>query len=354
MRNEQPDHVPAVPDLWQMIPIRLSGRPSWEILVHQDPPLWKARMDAHRFFGVDALFAIPVPMSEPRVTIVHESEEQMIARDFTLDDGERNWSPYAIVYRRHEPSARVRAATIGLPDSHEDFRVITPNYAAYGKDYLDDARAFVGNDGVVAPMISLPSLPLWEEEILRYYDEREAVRKEMQNRGQHMMRQLETILSWGPDAVMIGNSGLMISNPPEIFQELGLEWLKSATALTKKHGVPSFVHCCGPERALVEIAATETDLDCIEPLEPPPMGDCNLHEIKRSFGDRLALKGNLHTTEVMLRGTAAEVEDACKAAIDAAAAGGGFILSTGDQTPRDTPDETIRIMQRVAETYGRY
>ena len=41
-------------------------------------------------------------------------------------------------------------------------------------------------------------------------------------------------------------------------------------------------------------------------------------------------------------------------AIDDAAAGGGFILSTGDQTPRDTPDENIHTMQRVAETYGRY
>jgi len=56
----------------------------------------------------------------------------------------------------------------------------------------------------------------------------------------------------------------------------------------------------------------------------------------------------------MLFGTVAQVEDACKKAIDDAAAGGGFILSTGDQTPRDVPDENIFAMKRIAQEYGRY
>ena len=47
------------------------------------------------------------------------------------------------------------------------------------------------------------------------------------------------------------------------------------------------------------------------------------------------------------------VESALEA-IDDAGEGGGFVLSTADQTPRDTPDENIIAMQRVAETYGKY
>ncbi|HUT33160.1 MAG TPA: hypothetical protein VNE39_06765 [Planctomycetota bacterium] len=39
---------------------------------------------------------------------------------------------------------------------------------------------------------------------------------------------------------------------------------------------------------------------------------------------------------------------------DDAAAGGGFILSTGDQCGRDTPDENILAMLEVARDYGRY
>ena len=84
------------------------------------------------------------------------------------------------------------------------------------------------------------------------------------------------------------------------------------------------------------------------------MGDCNLAEIKKLYGDKLILKGNLHTTDVMLDGTPDDVIEASKKAIDDAAEGGGFILSTGDQCGRDTPFENIHAMVETARTYGKY
>ena len=37
------------------------------------------------------------------------------------------------------------------------------------------------------------------------------------------------------------------------------------------------------------------------------MGDCDLAELKRDFGHKLGLMGNLHTTDVMLRGSVKDV-----------------------------------------------
>jgi len=76
--------------------------------------------------------------------------------------------------------------------------------------------------------------------------------------------------------------------------------------------------------------------------------------LKKLYGGRISLMGNLHTTDIMLRGTVDEVERAAKQAIDDAGAGGGFILSTGDQCGRDTPLENNRKMVQVCSTYGRY
>jgi uroporphyrinogen decarboxylase len=104
----------------------------------------------------------------------------------------------------------------------------------------------------------------------------------------------------------------------------------------------------------VKILAEETDLTVVDPLEIPPMGNCDLAELKRLYGDKLTLKGNLHTTEVMLRGSADDVIAAGKKAIDDAGEGGRFILSTGDQCGRDTPDENLRAMVETARTYGKY
>jgi uroporphyrinogen decarboxylase len=84
------------------------------------------------------------------------------------------------------------------------------------------------------------------------------------------------------------------------------------------------------------------------------MGDCNLAELKRLYGKKLTLKGNLHTTAVMLRGSVADVRRASRQAIDDARAGGRFILSTGDQCGRDTPDANLRAMIETAREYGRY
>lgn len=116
----------------------------------------------------------------------------------------------------------------------------------------------------------------------------------------------------------------------------------------------SHVHSCGPEKALVRTMAEETGLTVIDPLEEPPMGDCDLVELKRLYGSKLTLKGNLHTTRIMLQGTTQDVTTASRKAINDAAEGGRFILSTGDQCGRDTPFENLRAMIETARTYGKY
>ncbi len=55
----------------------------------------------------------------------------------------------------------------------------------------------------------------------------------------------------------------------------------------------------------------------------------------------------------VLRGRPEDVAAAAPKAIDDAVAGGRFILSTGDQCGRDTPDENLRAMIETARTYGR-
>ena len=68
----------------------------------------------------------------------------------------------------------------------------------------------------------------------------------------------------------------------------------------------------------------------------------------------IVLKGNLHTTNTMLLGSADFVAETSRRAIDDGARGGRFILSTGDQCGRDTPDENLFAMIETARTYGRY
>jgi uroporphyrinogen decarboxylase len=187
-----------------------------------------------------------------------------------------------------------------------------------------------------------------------YYDSPELIEELRELHEHRVLKETEICLDQKPDFLLLGGSGTITLQSPEIARKLTLPTLKKVTRMAKEAGIPTMLHSCGKEYALVKMCAEETDLNCINPLEPPPMGDCEMGKIKEEFGDRLALMGNLHTTDVMLLGTPMVVQHAAKKAIDDAAKGGGFILSTGDQCGRDTPDENILKMVEVAKTYGRY
>ncbi|HHN47310.1 MAG TPA: hypothetical protein ENN09_07695 [Planctomycetes bacterium] len=157
-----------------------------------------------------------------------------------------------------------------------------------------------------------------------------------------------------PDFLCVGGSGTLVYQTVEIFRQLAFPAVKRAVELAAAAGFPTHVHSCGPEKALVKIMAEETALTVIDPLEIPPMGDCDLAELKRLYGSKIVLKGNIHTTSVMLKGSQDDVAAAARKAIDDAAHGGRFILSTGDQCGRDTPHENLKALVDTARTYGKY
>lgn len=367
MRNGQPDCVPVAPDTSNMIPCRLTGKPFWDIYLWQDPPLWQAYGECAKHFGFDGWQpAVPVALPEEeaaaanqppwREAIVARTAQFLVTRRHAEINGRQHWTQACTVYYPDNPPTwGVPPAKVGLsgadPDTWED---VEPRTHYPGTTALAAARRQMGDGGVVGVAVGLPGLGLAPESMYEYYDNRQAVIRRCEQTHRAVVKRTEALVKLDLDLILIGVSGFMISNPRPIFRELALATLKEVTAICRRAGVVSQIHCCGPEYDLVKLAAEESDLDNINPLEVPPMGDCDLRRIKREFGRKLSLMGNLHTTEVMLRGTPEDVIRASKQAIDDAGEGGGFILSTGDQCGRDTPDANLHAMVETARTYGRY
>jgi len=223
------------------------------------------------------------------------------------------------------------------------------------------AREDLGDDGVVGLCVSLPTLLTHfrqptEGAFYDYYDHNDLLDSYINEWTDHLVDVANAIVASGlkPDFVFFPNSGMLTLQSLDIMTEYSVPALKKLTKIFKDAGIITSLHSCGKERAIVEIAVLETDLDCIDPLEIAPMGDCDLAEIKSLFGDKLALKGNLHTTEVMLRMDAKGVEVEARNCLEIGMPGGGFILATGDQCGRDTPPENIFKLVEVCERYGRY
>jgi uroporphyrinogen decarboxylase len=367
LKNEKPDRVPAAPDISNMVPCRLTGKPFWDIYLHGDPPLWRAHLSANRHFGFDAWFYrghVDLEIEHTN-TISHrivERTDDRIVQETTTRNRLGTLTTETIYFVADSPWR----VTKPIKDPLRDVPVFIESMGrvtGYRTDSLEEMRREIGGEFALGMGgLRYPGFQYWVnlfdgglEQIIDVHAEHpELLRDLAQAEHKRNLTVLEYSLENDPDYLFLGASGSLTMASPSLFREYGLETLRAITRRAAERSVPTLLHSCGRAWELVRMAAEETELSCINPLEPPPMGDCTLGEVKRSFGDRLALMGNLHTTDVMLRGTRETVLEASRKAIEDAGENGGFILSTGDQCGRDTPDENLFAVVEATERYGRY
>ena len=365
LHGKVPDCVPCCPDISNMVPARLTGKPFWDIYVYKNPPLWKAHIDAIKYFDMDGGFELYDfgdmfgDIEQKGITrIVHRNDDgSFVTQEYYAETGK--WSRHIKVHTANNPPAYdVLPEKIGLsaePSTWEDIENVRE--WPKGMELWKLARQELGDHGVIGVFCGASTCVLSSpEDIYSYYDNPDFWRERIHERLCYLEKRMEKIARMDPlpDFIFCGGSGSLIFQTPDILRELALPVLKRATEMAYDIGIPTFAHSCGPEKELVAMAVEETKLTIIDPLEIPPMGDCDLANLKKRFGDKIVLKGNLHTTDVMLHGSVDDVITASKKAIDNAGHGGGFILSTGDQCGRDTPDKNIHAMIDTARTYGKY
>ncbi|MCK4885729.1 MAG: hypothetical protein KAS96_00010 [Planctomycetes bacterium] len=365
LRGEIPDRVPVSPDISNMVPARLTGKPFWDIYVHQDPPLWKAYIDAVKYFGIDGgieLYSFgnmfgDEPETETRIVKRDNENSSFVTQSYYPQT--ETWDKYVEVHTAGNPPATlVKPAIMGLPDIPNQWEPIE-NVKQWptGFELWKLIKAEMGDSGIIGMCSGMTTCLLQTpDDVYEYYENPSTFHQKAEQMLETVKRRLKIIADSDvkPDFLFCGASGSLILQSPDILRELVLPALKETTRLAAEMGIPTHIHSCGPEKELVKIAVEETDLTIIDPLEISPMGDCDLAYLKKHYGDKIILKGNLHTTDIMLNGSVQDVISASKKAIDDAAKGGRFILSTGDQCGRDTPDENIRAMIETAKTHGQY
>jgi uroporphyrinogen decarboxylase len=180
--------------------------------------------------------------------------------------------------------------------------------------------------------------------------------KEMRILGEkvmeHEISKAKLFIDSGADAVLIAddiafNSGVFL--PPNIMEELVYPFYKAAVREIKKHkDVPVFFHSDGDLRKVMH-KIIDAGFDGIHSLQPSAGMD--IAQIKKDYGDVLCLMGNIDLDYVMTFASPREVEEAVRRTIDAAAPGGGFILSTCNTLIDAIPTENALAMYRTAQEY---
>lgn len=370
MLNQVPDRVPCVPDISNYIPCKRTGLPFWDIYFSEDIPLWKAYMDAAEYYGIDQWIAsacdIPVDHAHREVEVkkrlsYDKSRDAMLAQ-FTYRTPDGDLDEELICFRL-EPPARTRRLIKDFYRDWNKFRWLATAPQSLDLQKLDCIRSACKASGqAFGCSMGYPGFHMWEGYIeggiqtLSFldFDDEMALNAWFEADLACGTKRLELYLAEKPDYLLFGGSGTLTMSSPRLVERYAIPALRKWSRMAKDAGVATMLHSCGKSRLLVDMLVEQTDIDCINPLEMSPMGDVDLGEVKLARGKEIALMGNLHTTDTMLYGTPDDVYAASKHALDVAKEGGGFILSTGDQCPIDTPDENLFAMIQAVKDFGSY
>ena len=370
MRGGVPDVVPVAPDTSNYIPCKRSGLPFWDIYFSGALPLWRAYVDVVDHFGFDGWIASCTgppylyddsPVETTSETVHDKARDAMLRRTVhRTPDGDLDTEE--VCYRFDPPTPTVKPIK-DLVRDWPKYKWLRRPPAGIDIEAVAEIRAECDRrDMAFGLCVGYPGFQAWMGatqggiEPLSYalVDTPQILDEWFELDMEIGTRAMGLILSVEPDYVLLGGSGTLTLASPDLALKYAIPAIAKWCAMARDAGVPTMLHSCGAQRSFVDMLVEHTTLDCVNPLEVPPMGDVDLAEVKQAQGDRIALMGNLHTTDVMLRGTPETVRAASIEAMRAGGAGGGFILSTGDQCGRDTPDENIFAMIEAARDLGVY
>ena len=203
--------------------------------------------------------------------------------------------------------------------------------------------------------VEIGSTFCWAEHFLiGLVTEPDLIHRYLDARLQTTLMLLEEALKRGVDGVHGGFDWASTTGPmfsPRHFAAFVFPRLKRITDLCHRYSVPYVKHSDGNVNRLLDgmIAAGGDGVHAIE-----PRAGMDIAQLKRDYGDRLTLLGNVDCSTVLVDGPVEAVRAETEAVIRAAAPGGGFLLSTSNSVHPGVHPEYYLAMLETARVVGRY
>ena len=159
---------------------------------------------------------------------------------------------------------------------------------------------------------------------------------------------LECVLQYPLDNIwlvgpMCANAGPIIS--PAMHEEFIFPRLEKLMHIIRPTGVPVTLHSDGDNSAFMDWIV-EAGFAALHPIEPG-IGNFDIYRLKRDFGDRICLCGNIDVGSVLFRGSPEEVRRDVIVHIERLAPGGGYICGSSHDITESIPFENFRALAQT-------
>ena len=135
---------------------------------------------------------------------------------------------------------------------------------------------------------------------------------------------------------------------PKVYAEMIMPHFKEVIQGYKSLGLIVIKHSDGDIRPYLDWWL-ETGIDCLDPIDPG--GGLDMGEMKKQYGNRICLKGNIDCTGNLCDGTPEQVEEEVRVCIEKGGPG-GLIVSSSNTIHRGVRPENYKAMLHAVRKYG--
>jgi uroporphyrinogen decarboxylase len=132
---------------------------------------------------------------------------------------------------------------------------------------------------------------------------------------------------------------------------LDFQYEKKIVDEVHKLGVPCVLHACGKQKETIDMIV-EIGVDALHAIQPSAGND--IREIKKRYGNKISLIGNVDISSLLPFGSPWEVDQDVRKLIMDVGSEGGFVLTTCNGIMEDVPVENAITMHLACEKYGHY
>ena len=346
---QQPDRVPLYIHGINEAPIIGIGRHLTDGL--PEPRQFHEMTDGEKMKLVDTLFLIHDAFGVDGITTFEIGHEREVDDLHVMDD-------WGVTYRR-SPHGLPVAKGHPVAEAADLDRFTAPEPDRAHLLLLDLARDRFGGRKALFWMMRGVFVRSWrligmEKYMLKLYREPELIERVAEMVTRYNLKQLEMLADAGLDVLVVeddiaNTSALLIS--PAHFERFVNPYNRRLVDRAHRLGLKVVRHSDGNLWAILDTLIA-SGYDGLNPLEP--QAGMDLKTVKDHCKDRICLLGNIDCMHLLAEGTPAQVDAAVRQAMDAAAAGGGYILcSSNSLHPGVNPENCIAMFQATKQ-YGRY
>jgi uroporphyrinogen decarboxylase len=140
---------------------------------------------------------------------------------------------------------------------------------------------------------------------------------------------------------------------PRMYKEFVVPYERRVAEAVKATGVPIYTHTCGSIGDRLDLMLA-TGTQGIDTFDPPPLGNTELATVKAQIGDKVFIKGNMNSVELLQATREQEVIDMATDRIVTGMPGGGYILSTACSVAPKVAPWKLEMLTPLAEELGQY